>query len=155
MVHWVTRQDEATRPREPAPEARRVCATGHRCGHPASAHARHTARPRVTPAIGAPGLAAFPVMCGARVADARVGRGAQDTSDNNPDRRAAIWYTPPGRVWACRRAVDTCQMQPVMPREAGASGVLLNYAILPYDRIDRKSKRRWQNTLVTKFCPGV
>jgi hypothetical protein len=42
-----------------------------------------------------------------------------------------------------------------MPREAGASGVLLKYAILPYDMIYRKYKRRWQNTLVTKFCPGV
>ena len=63
--------------------------------------------------------------------------------------------TPHGRVWECRRAVDTSQIQPVMPREAGASGVLLNYAILPYDMLYSTYKRRWQNTLVTKFCPGV
>ena len=62
--------------------------------------------------------------------------------------------TPHGRVWACRRAVDTSQMQPVMPREAGASGVLLKDALLPYDMLDRTYKRRWQKTLVTKFCPG-
>ena len=109
----------------------------------------------MTPAVVAPGLAAFPVMCGERVADSRVARGEHDTSDNNPDRRAAIVSTPHGRDWECRRAVDTSQIQPVMPREAGASGVLLKYAILPYDMIDRTSKRRWQKTLVTKFCPGV
>ena len=59
------------------------------------------------------------------------------------------------RVWECWRAEDTCHMQPVMPRDAGASGVLLKSAILPYDMLYGKSERTWQKTLVTKFCPGV
>jgi hypothetical protein len=80
----------------------------------------------VTPAVVAPGLAAFPVMCGERVADSLVARGEHETSDTNPASRAAMLSTPPGRVWECRRAVDTSQIQPVMPREAGASGVPLN-----------------------------
>ena len=109
----------------------------------------------MTPAVVVPGFAAFPVMCEERVADSLVARGEHDTSDKNPDSSAAILYTRHGRVWECRRAVDTSQIQPVMPREAGASGVLLKYAILPYDVIYRKWKRRWQKTLVTKFCPGV
>ena len=89
------------------------------------------------------------------MADARVARGEPDTSDNHPDRRAAMLSTPHGRVGECRRAVDTSHIQPVMPRAAGASGVLLKEAILPYDMLDRMYKRRWQKTLVTKFCPGV
>ena len=109
----------------------------------------------MTPAVVAPGFASFPVICGESVADSLVARGEHDTSDKNPDSSAAILYTRHGRVWECRRAVDTSQIQPVMPREAGASGVLLKYAILPYDMIYRKYKRRWQKTLVTKFCPGV
>jgi hypothetical protein len=79
----------------------------------------------VTPAVVAPGLAAVPVMCGERVADSLVARGEHETSDKHPERSAALLSTPHGRVWECRRAVDTSQIQPVMPREAGASGVRL------------------------------
>jgi hypothetical protein len=97
-VHEVLRQDEATRHREPSREGRRVCATGHRCGNPSSAEARHRARWRVTPVVVAPGLAAFPVMCGESAADSRVARGEYDTSDKNPDSSATIWYTPHVRM---------------------------------------------------------
>jgi hypothetical protein len=79
----------------------------------------------VTPAAVAPGFAAFPVMGGESVADSLVARGEHDTSDEHPASSAAIWYTPHGRVWEGRRAVDTSQIQPVMPKAAGASGVLL------------------------------
>jgi hypothetical protein len=42
-----------------------------------------------------------------------------------------------------------------MPKEAGASGVPLKYAILLYDMIYSKEKTRWQKTLVAKFCLGL
>ena len=84
-------------------------------------------------------------MCGESVADSLVARGERDTSDNNPDSSAAIWYTPHGRVWECRRAGDTPQIQPVMPREVGASGVLLKYAILPYDNIQKVQEKMAEN----------
>ena len=79
----------------------------------------------MTPAVVAPGFASFPIICEESEEDSLVACGEHDTSDKNPDNSAAIWYTPHVRVWECRRAVDTSQIQPVMPREAGASGVLL------------------------------
>jgi hypothetical protein len=97
-VHSGLSQDEATRHREPSREERRVWATGHRCGNPSSAEARHRARLRVTPVVVAPGFAAFPVMCGESAEDSRVARGEDDTSDKNPESSATIWYTQHVRI---------------------------------------------------------
>jgi hypothetical protein len=124
VVHEVGTQYEATRLREHSPEPRRVCATGHR-GNPSSAEARHRARSRVTPAVVAPGCAACPVMDGERAADSLVACGTHETSDKHPDRRVTILYTQHVRIWLCRPAIETSQIQPIMPKAAGASGVLL------------------------------
>jgi hypothetical protein len=86
--------------------------------------------------VVAPGLASVPVMCGATEEDALVARGEHDTSDKHPDKSAAMLSKPHVRVWESRRSVDTSQMLSVMPQEDGASGVLLTYSILPYDRLD-------------------
>jgi hypothetical protein len=71
----------------------------------------------VTPAVGAPWFAAFPVMCGETEEDSLVAREENDASDKNPDHRAAILYTPHVRVWESLRSVDTSQMLSVMPQE--------------------------------------
>jgi hypothetical protein len=101
------RQYDATIHREPSPEERRWCVKGHRGGHPCSASARHTARPRVTPAVVAPGLATFPVKCGANEEDSLIARGEHDTSDKDPAHRAAMLYTQHVQVEESRRSVDT------------------------------------------------
>ena len=84
------RQDEETIPRQPSPEDWPVWAKGSRGGNPCRAHARHTARWPVTPAVVAPSLASFPVMCGARAEDSLSVREDNDTSDSNPDHSAAM-----------------------------------------------------------------
>jgi hypothetical protein len=71
----------------------------------------------VTPAVGAPWVAAFPVMCGETEEDSRVAREEHDASDKNPDHRAAILYRPHVRVWESLRSVDTSHMLAVMPQE--------------------------------------
>ena len=72
----------------------------------------------MTPAVVAPGFAAFPVMGGESEADSLVVRGENDTSDKNPDNSAAILYTPHVRVWESRRSVDRSQMLSVILKEA-------------------------------------
>jgi hypothetical protein len=89
----------------------------------------------VTPAVVAPWLASVPVMCGDTEEDSRMARGEHDTSDKHPDKRAAMVYQPHVRVWESLRSVDTSHMLSVMPQEDGASGVLLTYRLLPYDRL--------------------
>jgi hypothetical protein len=71
----------------------------------------------VTPAVGAPWFASFPVMCGETEEDSLVAREENDASDKNPDHRAAILYRQHVRVWESLRSVDTSQMLSVMPQE--------------------------------------
>ena len=71
----------------------------------------------MTPAVGAPWFAAFPVMCGETEEDSRVAREENDTSDKNPDHSVAILYTQHVRVWASLCSVDTSQNLSVMPKE--------------------------------------
>ena len=83
-------QDEETIPREPSPADWPFEATGSRCGNLCCAHARQTARWRVTPAVVAPSLASFPIMCGDRAEDSLSVREEHDTSDRNLDNSAAM-----------------------------------------------------------------
>ena len=76
-------------------------------------------------------------MCGATEEDSLFARGEHDTSDKNPDNRAAMLYTQHVQMWESPRSLDTSQMLSVMPREDGASGVLQIYTILPYDMLYR------------------
>jgi hypothetical protein len=71
----------------------------------------------VTPAVVAPGLASFPVMCGESEEDSLVGRGEHATSDKNPENNAAMLSKQHVRVWESRRSADTSQMLSVMPKE--------------------------------------
>jgi len=69
------------------------------------------------PAVVAPSCASFPVMCGENEEDSLVARGENDTSDKNPDHRAAMLYKQHVRVWESLRSVDTSQILSVMPKE--------------------------------------
>jgi len=91
----------------------------------------------VTPAVVAPGLASVPVMCGETEEDALVAHGEHETSDKHPAKSAAMLSTQHVQMWESPRSLDTSQMLSVMPKEDGASGVLLTYSILPYDRLYR------------------
>jgi hypothetical protein len=71
----------------------------------------------VTPAVFAPGLASFPVMCGESGEDSLVALGENDTSDKDPDHSAAILYTQHVRGWESLRSLDTSRMLSVMPKE--------------------------------------
>ena len=71
----------------------------------------------MTPAVVAPGLASFPVMCGENEEDSLFARGEHDTSDKHPDKSAAMLSKPHVRVWESRRSLDTSQMLSVMPKE--------------------------------------
>jgi hypothetical protein len=66
----------------------------------------------VTPAVVAPWLASFPVMCGETEEDSRFARGKNDPSDNKPDHSAAMLSKQHGRVWELLPSVGTAQIRP-------------------------------------------